>query len=336
MAQTVLQPILTQTPVQELHLDGLRNRIFVKRDDLLPYSFGGNKVRIGLEFLRDCITGGCDAMIIYGDRRSNLCRVLAQMCRMNDMPCVMIETSEHGEDGPAPFNEIMIASLGVRILPCAKDRIAQTVDKAFALLEGEGRHPYYIYGNRLGTGNEGTAGLAYLKASEEITDWEEQTGHRLDYVFTACGTGSTQGGLVAGMHLRRQKTEVVGISISSRTQERAYSAVWTAASAALEKAGCTDTEGLKERVQVETRYSCGGYGARDSRVTDLIGEVYRRSSVPLDPTYTGKAMRGMLDYLDEHGIEGRQIMFLHTGGTPLFFDELARSGNAGFNRNPLL
>ena len=44
--------------------------------------------------------------------------------------------------------------------------------------------------------------------------------------------------------------------------------------------------------------------------------------LPLDPTYTGKAFRGMLDYLDDRGVRGKSVLFLHTGGTPLFYDYL--------------
>ena len=50
--------------------------------------------------------------------------------------------------------------------------------------------------------------------------------------------------------------------------------------------------------------------------------MLRCNGIPLDPTYTGKAFWGMLQYLKDHGIRGKRILFLHTGGTPLFFDLL--------------
>ena len=49
------------TPVIELcgnHPGG--NRIFMKRDDLLPYALGGNKVRIALEFMKASRSAGAD------------------------------------------------------------------------------------------------------------------------------------------------------------------------------------------------------------------------------------------------------------------------------------
>ena len=51
------------TPLYELFQDEQRNRIFIKRDDLLPDSLGGNKVRIAEAFFRDMEERDCDALI---------------------------------------------------------------------------------------------------------------------------------------------------------------------------------------------------------------------------------------------------------------------------------
>ena len=45
-----------------------------------------------------------------------------------------------------------------------------------------------------------------------------------------------------------------------------------------------------------------------------------RNGLPLDPTYTGKAFWGMKEYIEEHHLEDCDVLFLHTGGTPLFYD----------------
>ena len=51
------------TPIQFLWEDEQGNRVYVKREDLLPYSFGGNKARIGLEYLADMERQGKDHLI---------------------------------------------------------------------------------------------------------------------------------------------------------------------------------------------------------------------------------------------------------------------------------
>lgn len=45
----------------------------------------------------------------------------------------------------------------------------------------------------------------------------------------------------------------------------------------------------------------------------------------MDSVYTAKAYEGMkkyLDDLDDKDIKNSDILFIHTGGTPLFFDDL--------------
>ncbi len=55
---------------------------------------------------------------------------------------------------------------------------------------------------------------------------------------------------------------------------------------------------------------------------DTIKESMIQYGIPLDSTYTGKGFYGMKQYLKEHQIEGKKVLFIHTGGTPLFFDDL--------------
>ena len=46
--------------------------------------------------------------------------------------------------------------------------------------------------------------------------------------------------------------------------------------------------------------------------------------IPFDHTYTGKAFGGMLDYVEKAEIKDKNILFIHTGGVPLFFDYLGK------------
>ena len=67
-----------KTPV--VQIPDKDNKIYIKRDDLLPFSFGGNKVRIALEFIADMKNQGKDCIVGYGNSRSNLSRALANLC----------------------------------------------------------------------------------------------------------------------------------------------------------------------------------------------------------------------------------------------------------------
>ncbi len=54
----------------------------------------------------------------------------------------------------------------------------------------------------------------------------------------------------------------------------------------------------------------------------MIKEVLLYYGLPLDSTYTGKAFYGMKEYLTKNNIKDKKILFIHTGGTPLFFNDL--------------
>ena len=53
--------ILENTPITKLNVPG--NNFYIKRDDLLPFSCGGNKVRIAHEFLEDMKAKGGGAAV---------------------------------------------------------------------------------------------------------------------------------------------------------------------------------------------------------------------------------------------------------------------------------
>lgn len=336
---------ITDTPIQKISWpEAGDNHIFIRRDDLIPYSFGGNKVRIASAFLKDMKQKGCDALIMYGDRRSNLCRVLANMCSDEAIPCLMIATEEHA-DGTTPFNARILDHFPVRVLDCPKNAIAETVDRAFSIFREEGRKPYYIYGDRTGSGNEGTAAQAYADAYPLITNWEETHRIHFDRFVVPYGTGSTQGGFLTGMIEAGDTRPLIGISISSRTRQRALQILEDTVTEGLrirgffsdKEAPATDTasEGkpvertgdtsfdLSGCIHLETGYNCGGYGLFDKGITETIDRMLKQNSIPMDPTYTGKAFAGMIRYLADQKIRGENILFLHTGGLPLFFDHLA-------------
>ena len=69
------------SPIQEM--DGLRRalgggpRLLVKRDDALPFAFGGNKVRKMQLVAADAINAGADTLITSGGIQSNHARVTA-------------------------------------------------------------------------------------------------------------------------------------------------------------------------------------------------------------------------------------------------------------------
>ena len=83
---------------------------------------------------------------------------------------------------------------------------------------------------------------------------------------------------------------------------------------------------IEEQIIFEDQYILNGYGKYNSQIINLIKDVLRSDGIPLDTTYTGKAFWGMTKYLTKNEIQNKRILFVHTGGLPIFFDTLKMVG----------
>lgn len=301
---------------------GMGNNLYVMREDLIPFSLGGNKVRIADEFFLDMEEKGCDTMIAYGNVRSNLCRVIANQCYIKKIPCYIICTMEEEDKTEKTSNSQLMKLLDAKLVFCSKNKIAETVEHLLEQLKAEGRKPYYIYGNKYGTGNEGTPARAYAKVTALIQEYEKEHQVKFDYIFHASGTGATQAGLTCGKIVSGADTKIMGVLISSREYDRAWGIIKDGMQSWFEEQKLPWLDSYTDNIYLLDAYKKGGYGKYDQDIVECIHSEFAENSLPLDPVYTGKAFWGMQQYLMEQNLKGKNILFLHTGGSPLFYDAL--------------
>ena len=290
------------------------NCLWIKREDFIPFSFGGNKARKAILFFDEIDKGDYDCVVTYGSGSSNHCRIIANQCCRRGMECHIISPEEASEP---TFNSRMMELFGAQITVVPVTQVHDTIEAKLASLKSEGKKPYFIEGG--GHGNIGTE--AFVQCYNEIREQETELGTHFDYIFFASGTGTTHAGLVCGQLLAGDERTIVGISIA-RKNPRGRNVVLDSVRAYLgERAS-------EEQIQKATIFVddfTSGYGKDDQRVLDIIEMVLKTYGIPLDSTYTGKAFMGMTEYLAEHQISGKNILFIHTGGTPLFFDTLRKN-----------
>jgi len=287
------------------------NHLWMKREDLIPFSFGGNKARKAQLFFREIDKGGNDCVVTYGSSSSNHCRVVANECYRRGLECYIIAPQE--ASGPT-FNSQMMELFGAEITTVPVSEVHVTIEAKITELKAAGKKPYFIEGG--GHGNIGTE--AYVQCYEEIKKQEEELGVVFDYIFFASGTGTTHAGLVCGQLINNDDRQIVGISIARKNPRGRDVVVQSVRSYLGEKAD-------EETIQAATVFIddfTSGYGKDDKRVVDTIETVLKTYGIPLDATYTGKAFMGMSEYIEQNKIEDKNILFIHTGGTPLFFDAL--------------
>ena len=333
---------LAGTPLVPLSGNYGKNLFYIKRDDMIPFSFGGNKARKAAEFYREIKDSDIDVIMTYGSNSSNHCRIIANMAAAMGLSCHIISPEENRE---ILYNTRLVEQFGAVIETCPVSKVAETIANRIQAYKKEGRKPYFITGG--GHGNPGTE--SYVKAYREIESWEEENGIYFDYIFHASGTGATQAGLVCGQLLtqaqweerkasgrekeadfaglkaekpnRRAAAQIVGISIA-REENRGREVVKDSIREYLGKK--FDTLYREESLIFTDQYRLGGYGKYTDEVAFVIDKVMMQEGIPMDTTYVGKAFWGMLKFLEDNRIEGKRVLFIHTGGTPLFFDKLEK------------
>lgn len=300
------------TPIQKLNMRLNDNNIFVKRDDLIPFSFGGNKARKAKLFFEDLESQNSDCVVTYGSSSSNHCRVVANIAASKGLRCVIISPIETSK---TTFNTHIIDVLGSEIIRCKLSEVKDTIDDIINNLKEEGYSPYFIQGG--GHGNIGTK--AYIEAYEEIREFECERNVYFDYIFHTSGTGTTQAGLVCGNLINRDQRQIIGIS-NARKNPYGGQVVLDSVNSYLDS---IEFESVgSEVINFIDDYVIDGYGGYNNKVIELIRQVLTKEGIPLDTTYTGKGFWGMEGYIMRNQIIGKNILFIHTGGTPLFFDDL--------------
>ena len=297
--------------------DGGYNTLYIKREDLIPYSFGGNKARKATLFFEAFDREGCDYMVTYGSSHSNHCRVIANMCASRSVPCMIIAPSEVSD---YTYNSALIDMFGAEIITVPTDKVHDTIEEKLESLRQKGFRPFFIEGG--GHGNIGTE--AYVQCYDEIRGYEAENGIKFDYIFFASGTGTTHAGLVCGQVMAKDERHIVGISIA-RPNPRGRDVVLKSINDYLCYKGITyDTDVIESNTVFIDDHVGDGYGKLNADIDDTIKTVMIKYGIPLDSTYTGKAFYGMQQYIESHDLKNKNILFIHTGGTPLFFDDLTR------------
>ena len=300
------------TPIQMLGLELNNNTFYIKRDDLIPISFGGNKARKAVLFFEDFKIKGCDCIVTYGSSRSNHCRVIANLAASEGISCYIISPIEASKP---TSNDKMVKIFGAQVTKCSEKEVRNTIKSKIEELRALGYNPYFIQGG--GHGRIGTQ--AYINAYKEILDYESNENLYFDYIFHASGTGTTQAGLVCGGLIYENRKKIIGISIARRNPYGSQ-VVLDSINDYMESIG-------RERITTDDidfidDYILDGYGSYSKDILETIKEILVVDGIPMDATYTGKAFWGMKEYIKKNQITYKNILFIHTGGTPLFFDNL--------------
>ena len=297
------------TPVEELtrlrQALGGGPRILVKRDDAIPFAFGGNKVRKMRLVGADAVAAGADTLITAGGLQSNHARVTAATAATLGMQCVLVL---NGTAPPqATGNTLLDGLLGARIEYVERrEERATTMDAIADGLRRAGRRPYVI---PIGASTP-LGAAAFVQAIDEM----KTQGVAPQTIVHASSSGGTQAGLVAGCIRAGLATRVVGISADATSAE--LQADIRSILGGMSSLVGIDARLLAEaRVEVDDRFVGGGYGVATPESREALELAARTEALFLDSTYTAKAMAGLIARVRRREIaDDETVLFWHTGG----------------------
>lgn len=293
-------------------------RIFIKRDDLLGLSAGGNKTR-KLEFLMaDAISEGADTIITTGAVQSNHCRLTLAAAVKEGLRCrLVLEERVAGSYAPdASGNNLLFRLLGadeITVVEAGTDLEAAMQRVADDVAAGGGT-PYVVPGG----GSNALGALGYVSCAEELVAQSFEESLPIDHVVCASGSGGTHAGLVAGLYGSQAGIPVTGISVRAEraAQEEKLHAL---ANATLKLAGA-DREVPRDAIRVRDEFVGPGYSLPTPEMAAAVRLFARTEGILLDPVYTGKAAAGLID-LARGGAFATDsvVVFVHTGGSPALY-----------------
>jgi 1-aminocyclopropane-1-carboxylate deaminase/D-cysteine desulfhydrase-like pyridoxal-dependent ACC family enzyme len=287
-------------------------RLLVKRDDLISFGCGGNKVRKIELLAARALAEGADTLVSTGGVQSNHARVTAAVAARLGMDCVIVVNGSRQPAGPTG-NARLMQLFGARVeyVATREERPRRMADIA-AELRLNGRRPFIV---PLGA-STGLGALGFVRAIGELLT----QGPPPDAILVASSSGGTQAGLVGGCAVFGAETRVLGISADDPAADIAQ-----VARGLLRESG--DLLGLGEAlhdlapmIQVDEGFIGGGYATPTKASLEAATLVARTEGIVLDPVYTAKAMAGLIAYVRDGRFSPEQtVVFWHTGGVPGFF-----------------
>lgn len=300
--------------------------IFIKRDDMTGFAFGGNKLRKLDYIVADAKDKGCTTLLTYGGVQTNHGRLTAAAASMFNMKSVIMCYGEPPEY--ASGNLLLDRMLGaevyfmdttaVRKLP--SDKIYEgymglkkrSTDAVIEQYEKNGEKVYIV---PIG-GHSVVGTIGYIDAVKEMMDQLSSMGEKIDYLVCGLGSGGTFAGLWLGAKYHGADFEVIGATVADKSEKEMHGLVdfMNTCNKELEL-GLADVK-LEDLNYVNDCYG-EGYNIPDEQTRKNMYMLAQKEGIMVDPCYTGKTFSALLNLVEKEIIPSTsKVLYLHTGGTP--------------------
>ena len=289
--------------------------VWVKREDLLPLAFGGNKLR-NLEYLVGAaMAEGADTLVTSGRRWSNHCRLTAAAGARSGLGVHLVVSGPPEAAASSP-NVRLDELLGATVHVAESDDRAtreRLLAEVVTRLRSDGRRPFLVAVG--GSGAIGAAGqvVAGIEAAGQSAD----AGIEPETVLLPSATGGTQAGVLTGLRLAGCVAHVLGVAVSAPSVE-----LRPVIAAILEGLGeLTGLEVDPAEIDLTDDELGPGYGHPTRAASEAAALLAQTEGILVDPIYTAKALAALITRVRTGSLRG-PVIFWHAGGTPGLFETL--------------
>lgn len=284
----------------------LGNILYFKRDDLISFGLGGNKIR-GLEFIvADALAQSANTLVTGAGVQSNHVRATAAVAACYGLKCVAVYWGNPPDtiDGNYRLTKMLGATIHF-----TGDNDRSSVDTGIIDIARTLQDGYAIP-----RGGACTLGvLGHILAVQELYQQCQAQAISPDVIVLAGGSGGTCAGWLLGIRLLNLPWRVACFSVS-RPASELQSQIARLANEAADLL-TVDYTFDAQSIAVNENFIGAGYGIPSKDAAEAIRLVGQTEGMLLDPTYTGKAMAGFLKSARKNDC----VVFIHSGGEPAFF-----------------
>ena len=288
--------------------------IYLKRDDLTGLALGGNKLR-KLEFLLgDAKRVRADVVITAGGAQSNHAAQTAAAAAATGLSCVLVLQRDSGNIPETAGNLLLGQLHGARMHWTDEEPpFERTLESVADALRESGHRPYIIpFG-----GSNSIGALGYVDA---MTEYRHQVASGdapdVEHHIVATGSGGTQAGLIVGSVAGQFQANIIGVSVLFAA-DVLIARIQSILGEMLDRG---DLDRARAEIDVRDDFLGEGYGVVAEAEAEAIQLVARTEGILLDPTYTGRAMAGLIAMIRARQFRPDQkVLFWHTGGQAALF-----------------
>lgn len=316
----------TTTPLIKLNYSVNGFNIYMKRDDLTDFYFGGNKVRLFEYIVPDILRASPQKIVTVGTADSNHVRVAAAVAERINLECdlIIVGDVEKNKRIANEGNMLLASMCRANLIYCHSFAALLFIKQYLEEQEAQGTSCIFIPGG----GHVTSAVFGYVDAMKEIMDQSREVGVEFDSIYLPTGSGTTQAGLLLGKQLYSYYGAIYGLSVDSPV---------TKCKREINELLCSAYdlyEGIKTVPESDVLLleNSTKYGEIDENAVWITNELIKSDGICLDPIYNAKSFWKMVCELKTQS-NGGNVLYINTGGLPGIFTSGARKAYANLGKN---